>query len=110
MQTNTWMPVPATHARPGWPQVLGWYFAGTFAPGACLAVIVAVGSVTSAAVASLLGQAVAVAGLVALVRYSGRLPRRSRIALWLGVITPFVLAAAALACLLWAIAHSNWQF
>lgn len=110
MQTNTWMPAPATHARPGWPQVLGWYLAGTFAPGAGLAVVLAVGSVTSAAVASLFGHAVAVAGLVALVRYSGRLPRRSRIALWLGVITPFVLAAAAFALLLWTLAHSQWQF
>src|SRR5438270_3234119 len=110
MQTNTWMPVPTTHDRPGWPQVLGWYFAGTSSPGACMAVVVAVGSLTSAAVASLFGQALAVAGVVTLIRYSRRLPRRSRIALWLGVITPFLLAAAALVVLLWALAHSNWQF
>jgi hypothetical protein len=104
------MPGPASDDRPGWLQVLGWYFAGMFATGAGWAVIGGFASVVSASAASLFGHILAIGGIIALIRYGGRLPRRSRIALWLGVITPFVLAAAVLVWFIWAFAHSDWQF
>ena len=110
MHTNTWKPAPAIVDRPGWPQVVGWYFAGIAATGASWTVIGVFAEVVSASAATLFGHVLAIGAIIGLIRYSGKLPRRSRVALWLGVITPFLLAAAAFAYLLWAFAHSDWQF
>ena len=96
--------------RPGWPQVIGWYFAGWFSTGAAFTTLVAVSKLTSRTVASFVGQGLFLAAIVALVRYGGALPRRSRTALVLGSITPFVIMAALVAYVIWALAHSNWQF
>src|SRR5438270_555851 len=110
MQTNTWMPVPASAQRPGWSKVLGWYAAGWFATLASWAVLAALTWVVSPQAIWLLGRVGFVAGIVALVVYGRRLPRRSRIALWLGAATPLVLAAVAVAYVLYSLAHSNFTF
>ena len=107
MQTNTWMPVPASAARPGWRKVLGWYAAGWGVTVGSWAVMGALTWVTSPEVILLLARIGFVAVIVALVVYGRRLPRRTRIALWLGAATPFVLAAAAVVFLLYSLAHSN---
>src|SRR5690349_8008525 len=110
MQTNTWMPAPTTPRRPGWLEVIGWYFAGGFATGTAWTFVALVGKLASRTVASFVGQALFIAGIVALVRYGGALHRRSRTALVLGAVTPFLIAVALIAYLLWAFAHSDWQF
>ena len=99
-----------TAQRPSWPQVIGWYFAGWFSTGAAWTTVVVVSKLTSRTVASFVGQGLFLASIVALVRYGGALPRRSRTALVLGAITPFVLLAALIAYVIWAFAHSDWQF
>ena len=115
MQTNTWMPAPPaqpvpTRQRPSWPQVLGWYFAGGFATSTAWTLVVSVSKLTSRTVGSFLGQGLFLASIVALVRYGGALHRRSRTALVLGAITPFLILAAFIAYIVWAFAHSDWQF
>jgi hypothetical protein len=87
--------------------VLGWYAAGSAATVASWAVLAALTWVTSPEVIVLIARLGFVAGIVALVVYGRRLPRRSRIALWLGAATPLVLAAAAVADVLYSLAHSN---
>ena len=109
MQTNQWMPAPAT-PRPSWLQVIGWYFAGWCATGSACTMVVLVSKLTSRTVGSFVGQGLVVAAIVALVRYRGALPRRSCTALVLGAITPFLLMVLFIAYLIWALAHSNWQF
>ena len=111
MQTNQWMPAPAIATpRPSWLHVIGWYFAGCGATGTAWTMVVAVSELTSRTVGSLFAQGLLIASIVALVRYGGALPRRSRTALVLGAITPFVLMALFIVLLIWAIANSNWQF
>src|SRR4051794_11204126 len=107
MQTNTWMPVPASAQRPGWRRVLGWYAAGWGVTIASWVVLAALTQVTSPQVIGLLGRLGLVAGIVALIIFGLRLPRRTRIALWLGAATPLLLAAAALAYVLYSLAHTN---
>ena len=110
MQTSTWMPVPASAQRPGWLKVIGWYAAGSCMTVASWAAIGSLAWVTSRAVVSLLAQVSFVGGIVALVYFGRRLPRRSRIALWLGVVSPFLLVGAAIAYVLYSLAHSNFTF
>src|SRR3954465_3842296 len=96
MQTNTWMPVPASARRPGWLEVLGWYFLGTFATIATWSVIGGLSQIVAPDGGMLLGHALAIGGIVLAVRGTRDVPRRSRIALWSGIVTPFVLAAIAI--------------
>ena len=110
MHTHTWTPAPSTRRRPSWLQVVGWYFAGGAATGSAWTLVVAVSKVTSRAVGEMLGQALFIAAVVALVRYHRALPRRSLVALVLGAITPFLLVVLFIAYLVWALAHSDWQF
>ena len=104
------MPVPASVQRPGWPQVLGWYAAGSVGTVALWAGIGALAWAVSGAVVSVLGHLLVIGSIVALVRYGRRMPRRARVALWLGVLTPYVLAAAVVAYVLYSLAHSNLTF
>src|SRR5437660_501537 len=108
MQTNTWMPVPAIAQRPGWRKVMGWYAAGWGSTAALCAVLFALTWVAPPELIGLVGRLGLVAGIVGLVVFGLRLPRRSRIALWLGAATPLVLAAAAVAYVLYSLAHSNF--
>lgn len=90
--------------------MIGWYFAGGFATGTAWTFVMLVSKLTSRTVGSFLGEGMFIAAIVALVRYGGALPRRSRTALVLGAVTPFVIVAALIAYLIWAFAHSDWQF
>ena len=108
MQTNTWMPALESARRPSWPEAIGWYLAGTFATVASWSVIGGLSQLVAPDVAMLLGHVLAIAAVVGLIRGTRDWPRRSRVALWLGIITPFVLAAIALGLFIYAVAHSNW--
>src|SRR4051794_16890375 len=110
MQTNTWMPVPVTAERPGWRKMLGWYAAGWGVPTPSWVAFAPLTKVPSPEAIGLLGGLGLVAGIVALTVFGLRLPRRSRIALWLGAATPLLLAAAALAYVLYSLANSNFTF
>src|SRR3954465_4131041 len=110
MQTNTWMPVPASAERPGWRRVLGWYAAGwgvTIGSWAVLAALTVLTSLISPWAFVLLAKLGVVAEIVALIIFGLRLPRRTRIALWMGAATPLLLAAAAVAYVLYSLAHTN---
>jgi len=107
-QISPWRPVTPT--RSSWPQALGWYLAGVLATCAGGALVVGIGSVTGGAFAGVFGHLLVLGAIIVLVKRTGRLPRRSGVALVLGVLTPFVLAAAVVAYFLWALAHSNLSF
>ena len=112
MQTNTWMPVPASAQRPGWRRVLGWYAAGwgvTIGSWAVLAALTVLTSLISPWAFVLLAKLAVVADIVAVIVFGLRLPRRTRIALWLGAATPLLLAAAAVAYVLYSLAN-NFTF
>jgi len=110
MQTHTWMPAPATARRPSWLEVIGWYFAGGAGTGLCWSLVQFATSLTSARSVVPFAQVLGLVWVVALVMGTRRLHRRCRIAIALGAITPLLLVAALIAYLIWAFAHSNWQF
>ena len=102
-----------TAARLGWRKVLGWYAAGwgvTIGSWAVLAALTVTTSVISPWTFVLLAKLGVAAEIVALIIFGLRLPRRTRIALWLGAATPLLLAAAAVAYVLFSLAHSNFTF
>jgi hypothetical protein len=115
MQTNasktvTWQPPAVGERRPDWAQLLLWYAVGLLSTLAGGVVTIAIAAVLRGPSAWLFGQALTVAGIVVLIKRCNRLPRRSTVALVLGVLTPFVLAAIVLVLFLWALAHSTWTF
>jgi hypothetical protein len=110
MQTTTWMPPAPRSRRPGWPQVLGWYVAGAAATVAVWSFAAVVAAATSPQLGLLAAAVSMTAGIVVLSTRGRHLAQRSVVALVLGIVTPFVLAALAVAALAWAFAHSNLTF
>jgi len=114
MQTNTrpvpWQPPVVVEPRPGWARLLFWYAVGFLSTAATGVVTLATAAAFRGPSAWLIGHALALLGIVMLIKRGNRLHRRCTIALVLGVLTPFVLAAAAVLLLIWALAHSTWTF
>ena len=115
MQTNTrpvqpWQPPVVPQPRPGWGRLLFWYAVGFLSTAATGVVTLATAAAFRGPSAWLIGHALALLGIVVLIKRGNRLPRRCTVALVLGVLTPFVLAAAAVLLLIWALAHSTWTF
>ena len=102
---------PAPHRpQPGWPQVLGWYFAGVAATVAGWSFVAAAASAVGSTFGMALGYLLLAGGIAALATRGRELPKRCLTALLFGLATPWVLAAAALALLAWSFAHSNFTF
>jgi hypothetical protein len=110
MQTNTLPSPPVPARRPRWPHVVRWYAAGVAATTVCWWLLAAISQHFAGMAAFLVGRAIEIGAVVLVAIRACALPRRSRIALVLGVLTPLVLAAAALAFVAWSFAHSDWQF
>ena len=106
MQTDTRFPaLPA----PGSLAVLGWYAVGAAASLAGWSLVGALTQLGGGA-ASLAALGV---GTIAAMLMAGRgVPpqRRIRAAFLLGVLTPLVVFVLRVAFVLWAFAHSGWQF
>ena len=110
MQTQTLPSSPAAARRPRWPHVIGWYAAGVAATVLSWSLVMAVGKHFSGIAALLISRAIEAGAVVLLAVRGCALPRRSRIALVLGALTPLALAALAVVYIAWAFAHSDWQF
>jgi hypothetical protein len=101
---------PARAPRGSWPVAFGWYFAGVFVSLGAWSTFGLLGRFTYGALGSLASLGVGSAVAVLLIGRGQSMARRSRVAFVFGVMTPFVVIAAAFACLAYAFAHSDWQF
>lgn len=120
MHTDPWAqgPVPRTQLRtpartaprPSWPVAFGWYLVGVLASLTGWSTVALLGRGMSGIFGSFVTLGVSSAVAVLLIGRGQSMARRSRVALMLGVITPFVVIAIAFACLAYAFAHSDWQF
>src|SRR5436305_4378173 len=99
-----------TYTRPSFAATLGWYVVGVLASLTGWSLVDAIQRVTGGAFSSLVALGMASTATLLMVSRGVAGPRRTRVAFALGVLTPLVVFALGVAYILWAFAHSDWQF